>query len=194
MERIREETQFTLSVDIVTMWRFLFWSIIPYLVLSLCLAKFFGVALPRNDNKICCFLKEGQLQNIVKLKHLLNTFCLTDFYCIAGYTPYTANLYWDKPVLCSVVARDAEGAPVYVKRYLEGYRLYVNGKLHTRLENSAQSITLTKCKPGKSYDVSLVALTSTEAARREKKRVSRTRPSFFYNRTVCWRLFSYVYD
>lgn len=75
-------------------------------------------------------------------------------------------------MLCSVVARDAEGAPVYVKRYLEGYRLYINGKLHMRLDNSAQSLSLTKCKPGKSYDVSLVALTSTEAARREKKRVS----------------------
>jgi len=76
-----------------------------------------------------------------------------------GYTPYTANLFWDKPTLCSVVARDAEGSPVYVKRYLEGYRLYINAKLHMQLDNSAQSVTLTKCKPGKSYDVSLVALT-----------------------------------
>ena len=76
-------------------------------------------------------------------------------------------------MLCSVVARDAEGSPVYVKRYLvEGYRLYINGKLHMRLDNSAQNVTLTKCKPGKTYEVSLVALTSTEAARREKKRVS----------------------
>ena len=90
-----------------------------------------------------------------------------------GYTPQNVNLFWDKPVLCSVVARDAEGSPVYVKRYLEGYRLYINGKLHMRLDNSAQNVTLTKCKPGKTYEVSLVALTSTEAARREKKRVSR---------------------
>ena len=43
--------------------------------------------------------------------------------------------------------------------------------MHMRLDNSAQSLTLTKCKPGKTYDISLVALTSTEAARREKKRV-----------------------
>jgi len=89
-----------------------------------------------------------------------------------GYTPHTINLYWDKPVLCTVVARDPSGLPVYVKRYLEGYKLYINGKLHMRLDNSAQSVTLTKCKPGKSYEISLVALTSTEAARREKKRVS----------------------
>lgn len=41
-----------------------------------------------------------------------------------------------------------------------------------RLDHTAQSVTLTKCKPGKSYDISLVVLTSTEAARREKKRVS----------------------
>ena len=75
-------------------------------------------------------------------------------------------------MLCSAVARDAEGHPIYVKRYLEGYRLYINGKHHMRLDNSAQTMTLTKCKPGKVYEVSLVALTSTEAARREKKRVS----------------------
>lgn len=90
---------------------------------------------------------------------------------LIGYTPQTVNLFWDKPVLCSVVARDAEGTPVYVKRYLEAYRLYINGKLHMRLDNSAQNVTLTKCKPGKTYEISLVALTSTEAARREKKRV-----------------------
>ena len=98
---------------------------------------------------------------------------LTWCFISTGYTPSTANLYWDKPVLCSVVARDADGAPVYVKRYLEGYRLYINGKVHMRLDNSAQSLTLTKCRPGKTYEVSLVALTSTEAARREKKRLSK---------------------
>lgn len=92
---------------------------------------------------------------------------------VTGYTPQTVTLFWDKPVLCSVVAREANGDPVYVKRYLEGYRLYINGKHHMKLDNSAQSVTLTKCKPGKSYEISLVALTSSEAARREKKRVSK---------------------
>jgi len=36
---------------------------------------------------------------------------------ITGYTQTTAQLYWEKPLLMSVVGKDAEGKPKYLRRY-----------------------------------------------------------------------------
>ncbi len=44
-----------------------------------------------------------------------------------------------------------------------------------RLQSTAQSCTLVKCKPGKTYAIVLVALTCTEEVRKDRKRrVSRS--------------------
>ena len=96
-------------------------------------------------------------------------------YCqlFTGYTTTTIQLYWEKPLLYSVVGKDDQGNPKYLKLSLEGYRLEINGKPHMRLVSSAQSCTLVKCKPGKTYRVVLVALTCTDEVRKDrKKRVS----------------------
>ncbi|XP_046358181.2 uncharacterized protein LOC124136325 [Haliotis rufescens] len=88
---------------------------------------------------------------------------------VSSYTQNTANLYWEKPPLMSVIGKDEDGRPIYLRRYLEGYKLEINGKLQCCLGPAAQSCTLTKCKPGKKYDVTLVALTCTEDAKKERK-------------------------
>lgn len=88
---------------------------------------------------------------------------------VSSYTQNTANLYWEKPLLMSVIGKDEDGRPIYLRRYLEGYKLEINGKLQCCLGPAAQSCTLTKCKPGKKYDVTLVALTCTEDAKKERK-------------------------
>ncbi|XP_067685414.1 uncharacterized protein [Haliotis asinina] len=88
---------------------------------------------------------------------------------VSSYTQNTANLYWEKPPLMSVIGKDDDGRPIYLRRYLEGYKLEINGKLQCCLGPAAQSCTLTKCKPGKMYKVTLVALTCTEDAKKERK-------------------------
>ncbi|XP_041347758.1 uncharacterized protein LOC121367568 [Gigantopelta aegis] len=88
---------------------------------------------------------------------------------VMSYTENTANLYWEKPQLMSLVGKDEEGNPEYLRRYLEGYKLEVNGKLQCCLGPSAQSCTLTKCRPGKLYEVALVAMTCTEEVKKQRK-------------------------
>lgn len=89
---------------------------------------------------------------------------------LTGYTQTTAQLYWEKPLLMSVVGKDSEGNPKYLRRYLEGYKLEINGKTYSYLGPASQSCQLTKCKPGKLYHVTLVALTCTESGKKERKR------------------------
>ena len=88
---------------------------------------------------------------------------------LTSYTETTANLYWEKPQLMSLVGKDDDGNPEYLRRYLEGYKLEVNGKLQCYLGPSAQSCTLTKCRPGKLYEVTLVAMTCTEEVKKMRK-------------------------
>lgn len=88
---------------------------------------------------------------------------------LTSFTQNTASLYWEKPLLVSVIGKDEDGKPKYLRRYLEGYKLEINGKLHCALGPSEQSCTLTKCKPGKPYQVDLVALTCTDDMRKERK-------------------------
>lgn len=89
---------------------------------------------------------------------------------VTGYTTNTCKIHWEKPLLYKVIGKDEEGATKYLKLSLEGYRLEINGKPHMRLAPTAQSCTLIKCKPGKTYKVVLVALTCTEEVKRERKR------------------------
>lgn len=51
----------------------------------------------------------------------------------------------------------------------------VNSKPHQRLRASAQSVTLTRCRPGKVYTVVLVALTQTDEAKKASRVGSRSR-------------------
>lgn len=53
----------------------------------------------------------------------------------------------------------------------------VNSKPHQRLRASAQSVTLTRCRPGKVYTVVLVALTQTDEAKKASRGGSRSRHS-----------------
>ncbi|KAK3101597.1 hypothetical protein FSP39_004737 [Pinctada imbricata] len=69
-----------------------------------------------------------------------------------------------------VIGKDAEGKPKYLRRYLEGYKLEINDRLHSCLGPNAQSCQLTKCKPGKKYRVVLVALTCTDQGKKERKK------------------------
>lgn len=89
---------------------------------------------------------------------------------IVEYSQSTAQLYWEKPRLVSMVGKEEDGKPKFLRRYLEGYKLEINGATHCCLGPSSQSCTLKKCRPGKEYNVSLVALTCTEDGRKERKR------------------------
>ena len=89
---------------------------------------------------------------------------------VSAYTSNTIQLSWEKPLLYSVIGKDDNGHPKYLKLALEGYRLEINGKPHMRLVSAAQSCTLVKCKPGKTYKIVLVALTCTDDVKKERKR------------------------
>ncbi len=90
---------------------------------------------------------------------------------ITGYTTESIHLYWERPLLWFPLGRDNNNEPQYLKLSLEGYRLEINGKPHMRLSSSAQSCTLVKCKPGKTYNVVLIALTCTEEVKRDRKKM-----------------------
>ena len=51
------------------------------------------------------------------------------------------------------------GNPRYVCRYLEGYKLEINGELQICLGPDERTSILTRCKPGKLYRIVLVAMT-----------------------------------
>ncbi|ELT90741.1 hypothetical protein CAPTEDRAFT_219540 [Capitella teleta] len=89
---------------------------------------------------------------------------------VTGYTSNTCKMHWEKPLLYRTFGKDDDGNTKYLKLSLEGYRLEINGKPHMRLAPTAQSCTLIKCKPGKTYRIVLVALTCTEEVKRERKR------------------------
>lgn len=89
---------------------------------------------------------------------------------VTGYTTNTVNLYWEKPLLHLLTGKDVDGSPKHLKLSLQGYRLEINGKPHMRLSPDAQSCTLIKCKPGKTYRVVLVAITCTAEANRIRKK------------------------
>ena len=89
---------------------------------------------------------------------------------VISYTTESMQLYWEKPLLYRLLGKDGSGYPKYLKMSLVGYRLEINGKPHMKLLPSAQSCTLIKCRPGKTYQIVLVALTCTEDVRRDRKR------------------------
>lgn len=89
---------------------------------------------------------------------------------ITGFTTSTVNLYWEKPVMHLLTGKDLEGKPKHLKLSLQGYRLEINGKPHMRLSPEAQSCTLIKCKPGKTYKIVLVAITCTADANKMRKK------------------------
>ena len=89
---------------------------------------------------------------------------------ITGFTTNTVQLYWEKPSMHLIAGKDDEGNPKHLKLALQGYRLEINGKPHMRLSPAAQSCTLIKCKPGKTYEVVLVALTCTADFDRQRRK------------------------
>jgi len=96
---------------------------------------------------------------------------------ITGYTPTTVRLHWQRPLLEAVTGQrldDAAGADQrHVRLSLEGYRLDINDQPHMRLSPATHECTLIKCRPGKTYSITLVALTCTENAKKARgKKVS----------------------
>lgn len=93
---------------------------------------------------------------------------------ITGYTPTTVRLHWQRPLLEAVTA--AQGQDHHQRRVrlsLEGYRLDINGQPHMRLSPATHECTLVKCRPGKTYSITLIALTYTENAKKARsKKVS----------------------
>jgi hypothetical protein len=49
------------------------------------------------------------------------------------------ELYWEKPLLVTVTGKDVNGNVKYIRRYLEGYKLEINGKTYSCLGPNAQS-------------------------------------------------------
>ncbi|KAH9503746.1 hypothetical protein Btru_066540, partial [Bulinus truncatus] len=88
---------------------------------------------------------------------------------VTSYTQTSATLTWEKPQLVTVVGKDIDGNPKCLRRYLQGYKLEINGKLQTCIGPDSTSCTLTKCKPGRNYSVVLVALTCTAEGRKARK-------------------------
>ena len=81
---------------------------------------------------------------------------------LTGYTSTTVRLHWQRPLL------EARHSERHVRLSLEGYRLDINGQPHMRLSAATHECTLVKCRPGKTYSLSLVALTCTENAKKAR--------------------------
>jgi len=98
---------------------------------------------------------------------------------ITGYTQTTVRLHWQRPLLEAVNAQRNDDSGVeqrHVRLTLEGYRLDINGQPHMRLSPATHECTLIKCRPGKVYSITLVALTCTENAKKARgKKVSEFR-------------------
>ncbi|XP_055882729.1 uncharacterized protein LOC106055997 isoform X2 [Biomphalaria glabrata] len=88
---------------------------------------------------------------------------------VTSYTQNSATLTWEKPKLVTVVGKDSDGNPKCLRRYLQGYKLEINGKLQTCIGPDSTSCTLTKCKPGRNYSVVLVAVSCTAEGRKARK-------------------------
>jgi len=91
---------------------------------------------------------------------------------VTGYTPTTVRLHWQRPLLEAVTGQRHEdgGAERHVRLSLEGYRLDINGQPHMRLSSGTNECTLIKCRPGKTYSITLVALTCTENAKKARNK------------------------
>lgn len=91
---------------------------------------------------------------------------------VTGYTSNTIQLCWEKPLMEITTGprRNSTGSR-RVKLSLEGYRLEINGRPHMRLSPATKQCTLVKCKPGKTYDIKLVAMTCPESVKKTKKLV-----------------------
>ena len=93
---------------------------------------------------------------------------------VTAFTPTTVRLYWQRPLLEAVQrpVTDSTTGRVMERRHvrlsLEGYRLDINGQPHMRLSPATHECTLIKCRPGKTYTISLVALTCTENAKKAR--------------------------
>jgi len=91
---------------------------------------------------------------------------------VTGYTPTTVRIQWRRPLLEAATAQ-SDAARRHIRLSLEGYRLDINGQPHMRLSAGTHECTLIKCRPGKTYSISLVALTCTENAKKARtKKVS----------------------
>lgn len=84
---------------------------------------------------------------------------------VSGYTPTTVRLHWRRPLLEAVTDRQR-----HVRLALERYRLDINGQPHMRLSPATQECTLIKCRPGKTYSISLVAITCTENSKKTRSK------------------------
>jgi len=91
---------------------------------------------------------------------------------ITGYTPTTVRLHWQRPLLDVVAGQrhDDAGTERHVRLSLVSYRLDINGQPHMRLSPATHECTLIKCRPGKTYSLTLVALTCTENAKKARSK------------------------
>ncbi|CAH1782616.1 unnamed protein product [Owenia fusiformis] len=88
---------------------------------------------------------------------------------VTGFTNDSIHLYWEKPSMFTILHKEGDETPQYIRRCLEGYKLEINGKLHMKLGSAAQSCTLTKCRAGRTYNIVLIALTCTEDVKKERR-------------------------
>ena len=91
---------------------------------------------------------------------------------ITGYTSTTVRLHWQRPLLDAVTGQrhDDAGSERHVRLSLVSYRLDINGQPHMRLSPATHECTLIKCRPGKTYSLTLVALTCTENAKKARSK------------------------
>ncbi|XP_068713854.1 uncharacterized protein [Montipora foliosa] len=80
---------------------------------------------------------------------------------VSGFTATQVKLSWRKPLVLGPVTHFDE-IPCGRVRRLKGYRVEVNGRVHTRLAADKTNMTLKKCKSGIKYSCVLVAITGPE--------------------------------
>lgn len=91
---------------------------------------------------------------------------------LSGYTNNTIDIYWAKPNLHSQHKDpDNPERKWHLYRHLIGYRLEVNGIRQRSIAPNDTICTLTKCRPGNTYNIVIVALTclSSSAVRTDKQ-------------------------
>uniref|UniRef100_A0A1I8ITX6 Fibronectin type-III domain-containing protein n=1 Tax=Macrostomum lignano TaxID=282301 RepID=A0A1I8ITX6_9PLAT len=96
---------------------------------------------------------------------------------VAAVKPDSVLLHWERPYALAVVRPEQASERRYVRCHIEGYRLEINGKPYVSLRPDAQTCRLVKCRPGKLYSIVLVAVSQTDAAKKEARRLRKSRGS-----------------
>ncbi|XP_022109023.1 uncharacterized protein LOC110989168 isoform X2 [Acanthaster planci] len=88
--------------------------------------------------------------------------CIAPYVLVTGFGLSWVDVYWEKPPLVTVLTnQENDSCSGCIHRTLLGYLLSINGTTYARLKPTTQQYTI-NCSPGKTYEIGLTAITTTD--------------------------------